>query len=85
MNEIIKAITERRSVRKYLSRPVPKAIIEEIVNAGTYAANGRGMQSAIIIAVTNRELRDKLSAANCKIGGWSDDQGNSIYFFRKQW
>ncbi len=73
MNDIIKAITERRSVRKYLSRPVPKTIIEEIVNAGTYAASGRGMQSAIIIAVTNRELRDKLSEMNCKIGGWDED------------
>lgn len=73
MNEVIRAICERRSVRKFKSDPVPKELIEEIVRAGTYAASGRGMQSAIIIAVTNKELRDRLSAANCSIGGWSED------------
>lgn len=73
MNEVIKAICERRSVRRYKSDPVPKELIEEIVKAGTYAASGRGMQSAIIIAVTNKELRDRLSAANCAVGGWSAD------------
>ena len=29
-------------------------------------------QSPIIIAVTNKEIRDRLSAANCKIGGWNE-------------
>lgn len=41
--------------------------------AGTYAANGMGKQSAIIIAVTNKELRDRLSKMNSKIGGWKPD------------
>ena len=31
-----------------------------------------GHQSAIIVAVTNKELRDKISALNCKIGGWQE-------------
>lgn len=48
---------------------VSKEAIEEIVKAGTYAANGRGMQSPIIIAVTNKELRDKLSKLNAEIMG----------------
>ena len=73
MNEVIKAICERRSVRKYKSDPVPKELIEEIVKAGTYAASGMGMQSSVIIAVTDKELRDRLSAVNCSIGGWKED------------
>lgn len=73
VNDIIKAITERRSIRKFKADAVPEYMIDEIVRAGTYAANGRGMQSAIIIAVTDKSTRDKLAAANCKIGGWKDD------------
>lgn len=70
MNEVIKAIKERRSIRKFKSDEVPSRLIKEIVETGTYAANGRGMQSPIIIAVTDKKLRDELSEENCRIGGW---------------
>ncbi len=73
MNDVIKAITERRSIRKFKPDAVPEELIDEVIKAGTYAANGRGMQSAIIIAVTEKNLRDRLSAENCRIGGWKDD------------
>ena len=46
---------------------VPEEVIQEIVKAGTYAANGRGKQSPIILAVTNKEVRDRLSEINKKI------------------
>lgn len=67
MNETIKNMIERRSIRKYTSEPVPQEIIDEIIKAGTYAASGRGSQSPIIIAITNKDLRDKLSALNARI------------------
>ncbi len=57
----------RRSIRKFKSDMVPKEIIEKIVEAGTYAATGMNRQAPIIIAVTNKELRDKLSAMNAKV------------------
>ena len=63
-------ILTRRSVRKYKEDMVPKKTIEQIMNAGIYAANGMGKQASIIVAVTNKEIRDKLSTDNCKIGGW---------------
>lgn len=44
--------------------------LDQIITAGTYAANGMGKQSTIIIAVTNKELRDRLSEMNCEIGEW---------------
>ena len=72
MNEIIKAMMERRSIRKFKSEMPPKEQIEQIIEAGLYAANGRGRQSAITVAVTNKELRDKLAKDNCKIGGWDE-------------
>ncbi|MPM53691.1 hypothetical protein SDC9_100460 [bioreactor metagenome] len=60
---------QRRSVRKYKPDPVPREIIAQIIRAGTFAANGMGKQSAIIVAVTNRELRDRLSRMNAAYGG----------------
>lgn len=73
MNEIIKNIEERRSIRKYKEDIVPKEIIEKVVEAGTYAPSGMGMQSSIIIAITNKEVRDKLSKLNAKIMGVDKD------------
>lgn len=70
MNEIIQSMLERRSIRRYKPDPVPKEALEQIMAAGTYAASGMGRQSPIIIAVTNKAGRDKLSELNRKIGGW---------------
>lgn len=69
MNDIIKAMKERRSIRKFKSDMPSKEDIEQIIESGLYAANGMGKQAAITVAVTNQELRDKLSVQNCKIGG----------------
>ena len=73
MNETLQTIIQRRSIKKYKSDPVPKQLIEKIVEAGTYAATGRNLQSPIIIAVTNKELRDKLSRINAAVMGATGD------------
>lgn len=72
MNEIIKAMEERRSIRKFKPEMPRKEDLEQIVEAGLYAANGKGQQAAITVVVTNKELRDKISEANRKIGGWDE-------------
>ena len=72
MNEIIKAMEERRSIRKFKPEMPKKEDLQQIVEAGLYAANGMGRQATITVAVTNKELRDRLSAVNCKIGGWDE-------------
>ena len=72
MDAIANMIT-RRSIRKFKSDMVSKDIIEKIIEAGTYAATGMNCQSPIIIAVTNKELRDRLSAMNAKIMGTDND------------
>ena len=69
MNEVIKNMISRRSVRKYKTDMIPKEIIEEIVKAGEYAPSGMNSQSPIILAITNKEIRDKLSKMNAKIMG----------------
>ena len=49
-----------------------KEDLEQIIEAGLYVANGMGKQATITVAVTNKELRDRLSAINAKIGGWKE-------------
>ena len=72
MNEIIKAIEERRSIRKFQPTMPTKDDLTQIVEAGLYAASGMGRQSAIIVAVTNKELRDQLAKTNAEIMGKPD-------------
>ena len=73
MNEVIKAIKERRSIKQYKPDMVPKEDINKIIEAGLYAASGRNQQSAIVVAVTNKEVRDKLSKLNAQVAGFPED------------
>lgn len=72
MNDIIQAIETRRSIRQFKPDMPRREELQQIIEAGLYAANGRGRQGAIILAVTNRELRDRLSALNREIGGFPE-------------
>ena len=72
MNETLNVLKSRRSCRSFRQEPVPEEVLEAILEAGTYAATGMGKQSPIIIAVTDRKLRDEISEENRKIGGWSE-------------
>lgn len=69
MGTVIDCIESRRSVRRFKPDMVSKDIIEKIVKAGEFAATGMNRQSPIIIAVTNKEVRDRLSKLNSEIMG----------------
>ena len=71
--DAIQNLLTRRSVRQYKEDPIPQDVLERIVEAGTYAATGMGKQSPIIVAVTNRALRDRLSRMNAAVMGGSGD------------
>ena len=64
MNEVIKNMTTRRSVKAYKSTPVAKELLDQIIYAGLCAPSGLNKQSAIIIAVTDKATRDELSKLN---------------------
>lgn len=70
---MLEKMKTRRSIRKFKSDMIPKEIIEKIVEAGTYAASGMNRQPGLIVAVTNKELRDKLSKMNADIMGVNSD------------
>ena len=55
------------NLEDYIRNVVP--LLEEIIKVGTYAPTGKGAQSPIIIAVTNKEIRDELSKQNALVLG----------------
>lgn len=73
MNAELQALKERRSVRKYKADMVPQELIDQVIDAGLYAASGHGTQEVIIVAVTNKEVRDKLAQMNREILGTNSD------------
>ncbi len=72
MNETLKVLESRRSCRRFKPDMISDEELKAIVRAGTYAATGMGKQSPIIIAVTDKTVRDEISEANRKIGGWDE-------------
>lgn len=69
MSETMEKMLGRRSIRRYEDKCVPREVLERIIAAGTYAATGMNRQSPIIVAVTDKTVRDRLSAMNAKIMG----------------
>ncbi len=73
MNETISNILSRRSTKSFKSDMISEQDLQLILEAGKYAPTGRGNQSPIIIAITNKELRDRLSKMNADIMGYNGD------------
>ena len=62
--EALECMLTRKSVKKYKSDPVPKELLEKIIQAGLNAPSGLNKQAAVILAVTDRQVRDELSKLN---------------------
>ena len=66
MNEVVQAMIQRRSCKSFLSDPVPAELIEQVIEAGLFAASGGGRQAPVILAVADKKTRDTLSRLNSK-------------------
>ena len=73
MNEILKAIRERRSCRSYRPEQLTEAELQQILEAGTWAASGMGAQSARMVVVQDPETRAALQRMNASIMGVDSD------------
>lgn len=72
--EAIETMITRRSVRSFVSDKMPEqTVIDRVIEAGTYAPSGMGKQSAIIVEVTDRAVRDRLSLLNAEVMGTKAD------------
>lgn len=72
MSDVLEKLKSRRSIRKYKPDAIPQDILDQIIKAGLYAANGMGYQNTIIVQITNKDIRDKISKMNREIGGWKE-------------
>lgn len=66
MKETIQDLIERRSCRKYLPEQIPNEVLNTVLKAGTYAPNGLGKQSSVIVVVQDPETLKTISALNGK-------------------
>lgn len=74
MNTVIENMKTRRSVRAFDPDRMPeRSLIEAVAEAGTYAPTGRGVQSPLIVAVTSKAVRDRLSELNAAVMGTEAD------------
>ncbi len=69
MAETLATLKTRRSCRAYKPELIEEEKLNAIIEAGTYAATGMGKQSPVIIAVTDKAMRDKLSKMNAAVLG----------------
>lgn len=73
MNEVIEALEQRRSCRKFSDKPVEDEKVKLIVEAGLYAASGMGRQATHLVVVTNPDDVAQLSRMNATIMGAEGD------------
>jgi len=73
MNQTLNDLKTRRSIRKYKTDPIPKELLDQVLEAGTYAPTGMNRQTPVIIAITNPDMVKKVSQLNAAVMGGSND------------
>lgn len=73
MNQILEKIQTRRSIRGFRADMIPDETVDQIITAGLFAASGRNKQDPVIVAVKDRDIRDRLSKTNAQIMGVNTD------------
>lgn len=72
-NEVLKAIKERRSIRRFKKEQVSDAEQNTVLEAGTWAPTGMGTQDPFIVAVQDERQKAILSGINAEIMGAKSD------------
>ena len=73
MNEMLNNLKTRRSIRAYLPKQVDKELLEQVLEAGTFAPTGGGKQVPIIVAVQDPATVKQLSRMNAQVIGNESD------------
>ena len=73
MNNTIDTLLTRTSCRQYTDQMPSREDLESICRAGLYAPTGKNTQCPVIVAVTNKAVRDRMSRLNAQVLGTSDD------------
>jgi len=73
MNETLNSLKTRRSIRSYLPKQVEKDLLDQVLEAGTFAPTGGGQQVPVIVAVQDPNTVKQLSKMNAKVIGNDSD------------
>ena len=67
--DFLELAKKRYSVRKYSDKPVPKAVLDQILEAGNVAPTAKNLQSQRIYVLQSQEMLAKLDALTpCRYG-----------------
>lgn len=73
MNETLKTLHERRSIRAYRSEPLSEEHLDAILQAGLMAPSAKNQQSSVMVAVRDPETVDLLRGLNAQLLGLNKD------------
>lgn len=82
-NETINNIKERRSVRKYIDKKIPKVILEEIIDCARLAPTGRNKQAWSFLVITDDKMKSEI-ASFARYGRFIKEAGACIAVFVNQ-
>ncbi len=71
--ETLRALLNRRSIRKYRAERVPDDKLEAVLEAGTYAPTAMNLQSPLMVVTQRPEDVERLSRLNAAVMGTSGD------------
>jgi len=68
-NEVLKALRERRSIRRYKTEQIKDEELQAVLEAGTWAPTGMGRQDPWIVAVQRPDLVERIDRMNAEVWG----------------
>ena len=75
MNEVIKTILERRTIRKFQERQISREELDLILETGLYAPTSGGMQRVEMLVCQDKEINDRLGRINRNVFGRANSDG----------
>lgn len=73
MEDVLSVLKTRRSIRSYRPDMITEQELDAILEAGTFAPSGKGMQSSQIVVVQNKDVIQQLVRMNQEVLGGSND------------
>ena len=78
--DTIKAIKNRRSIRNYIDKEIPREILKDLINCGRLAPTGYNRQPWKFVVVTDKKLKEKI-ANLARYGRFIKEAGACIVVF----
>lgn len=61
INEVTRVIKQRRSVREYLPKPIPKEVLEDIIDCGRLAPSANNRQPWLFVVTTEKPIKGEIA------------------------